>query len=297
MENIVAYIVTFSLVFFSYLIVQMFIDKPDMSSYSRLRGKLPGVYKLGFSLLRMFCGTLGPTIRRMTPRKRVNELENQLKMADLHIDVDFVLTAQVIYSVICAVAIFFFVMFTMVDIVDALVGAAIGALVGWMLPSMQLSSFAENRQKSIVKELPFSIDLLASAMRSGLDFTAAVNYIISNARPSSVLAQEFGVMVRDMQLGKTRVEALEDLSARIQSEELTAFTSAVIHGSEIGAPIADTIKIQGEEMRRRRFAKAEEKASQASGKMLLPIALFIMPAFFIMLSVPLYMQFKKSSAM
>ena len=101
-------------------------------------------------------------------------------------------------------------------------------------------------------------------------------------------------MLRDIQLGKTRVEALERMAARVQTDDFTAFTNAIIHGTEIGAAISETIKIQGEDMRRKRFARAEELAAQAPGKMLFPIAIFIMPAFFIMLGVPLYLKVKSS---
>jgi len=167
-------------------------------------------------------------------------------------------------------------------------------LLGWIMPTMLISSLASTRQKQILKALPFAIDLLASAMRSGLDFTAAVNYYVTQEGHRNVLAQEFGLMMRDMQLGKTRIEALESMIDRIQSDDFTSFASAVIHGTEIGAAISQTIKVQGEEMRRRRFARAEEQAGKAPGKMLFPMAIFIMPAFFLMLAVPLYTQFVSS---
>ena len=108
------------------------------------------------------------------------------------------------------------------------------------------------------------------------------------------LAVEFGVMLRQMELGKTRIEALEDMAERIQSEEFLSFCAAVAHGTEVGASIVDTMKVQGEEMRRARFNIAERKAARAPSLMILPIAMFIMPAVFIVIGTPVYLKIQSS---
>lgn len=101
-------------------------------------------------------------------------------------------------------------------------------------------------------------------------------------------------MQKQIELGKTRVEALASMAERVSTQEFTTFVSAVAHGTEIGASIVDTMVIQSEEMRRARFNLAEQKAQRAPSLMILPMALFIMPAVFIIIFVPVYLKIQAS---
>ena len=74
----------------------------------------------------------------------------------------------------------------------------------------------------------------------------------------------------------------------------TAFVDAVAHGIEVGASLVGTMRMQGEDMRRARFHLAEEKAARAPSIMILPMALFIMPAVFVIVFVPVFLRYKAS---
>ena len=127
-----------------------------------------------------------------------------------------------------------------------------GAFLGWVYPRMIVEKRARQRQVEIIKSLPFAIDLLASAMRAGLDFLAAVRYYVK-VGGKGALAVEFGLLLHQLEFGKSRLEALEEMATHVQTAEFTAFVGAVAHGTEIGASIIDTLQIQGEDMRRARF--------------------------------------------
>ena len=286
-------LIVFLLVAGSYLFVQMFLEKPDFSSLPARR-HLPPLFRNCYWLIAVFSASLGASAQRLLSRKSLDRLEQQLKVAAIEVPPAFIITAQWLFALLGALIGFFSGLLLFYSQAGAAIAAILLALLGMILPSMTVSSRVEARQKAITRALPFAIDLVASAMRSGLDFSAAVRYYVASEDKTSVLAQEFALMLRDIQLGKTRVEALERMAARVQTDDFTAFTNAIIHGTEIGAAISETIKIQGEDMRRKRFARAEELAAQAPGKMLFPIAIFIMPAFFIMLGVPLYLKVKSS---
>ena len=158
------------------------------------------------------------------------------------------------------------------------------------MPSTVIFNAADLRQSQIMKSLPFAIDLIGSAMRSGIDFTAAIRYYVSTEKEDNPLALEFGILLRQLELGKTRIEALEDMTKRVQHDAFGAFSSAVIHGMEVGASIVETMKIQAEEMRRVRFNAAERKAAKAVSAMIFPIAVFIMPAMFMIIGVPVLIR-------
>ena len=126
-----------------------------------------------------------------------------------------------------------------------------------------------------------------------MDFSAAIRFYVKIAA-SGPLTDEYAKMLREMELGVIRTEAIQNMANRIQIKEFSAFVAAVILGTELGSPMAETMEIQGEEMRRTRFAIAENKAQRAPSMMLLPMALFIMPAVFIIILTPLFLKMGES---
>ena len=163
--------------------------------------------------------------------------------------------------------------------------------VGWIYPSMTLEKYVQWRQNELTRALPFAIDLIGSAMRAGLEFGAAMRYF-TGLKMEDPLTEEFGTVLQQIELGKTRTEALAEMAHRVQLDDFTSFVGVIAYGTEIGASIADTLRIHGEELRRARFHLAERKAARAPSLMILPMALFIMPAVFIIIITPVIMQMR-----
>ena len=174
-----------------------------------------------------------------------------------------------------------------------LIGAptAFMTFVGWEYPDLSLQSYVQNRKELLVRALPFAIDLISSAMRAGLEFGAAVRYYVG-LRMACPLTVEFERVLQQIELGKTRVEALQMMAKRLQIEAFTSFVGVVAYGTEIGASISDTLMVHGEELRRERFHLAERKAQRAPSLMILPMALFILPSVFVIIITPVMMQMK-----
>lgn len=162
---------------------------------------------------------------------------------------------------------------------------------GWQMPAISLQNCAERRQEEITKALPFAIDLIGSAMRAGLEFGAAMRYY-TNLGGKGALEEEFTRVIQEVTLGKPFTESLQAMADRLHIKSFTAFVGVVSYGAEIGASIAATLKLHGAELRRERFALAEQKAARAPSMMIFPLAVFIMPAVFIIIFVPVLMQFK-----
>ena len=162
------------------------------------------------------------------------------------------------------------------------VAGLIGAFIGWFLPGITVGNLVQTRQTQILQAIPFSIDLISSAMRGGLDFSAAIRFYV------------YRTMLREMELGVIRTVALQNMAERIQLKEFTSFTSAVVMGTELGASLVETMEIQSEEMRKLRFSIAECTAQRAPALMLLPMALFILPAVFIIILTPVFLKMKEA---
>ena len=107
---------------------------------------------------------------------------------------------------------------------------------------------------------------------------------------SSALAVEFGQTLRDIQLGRTRAQALRDLSRRVDLPELNSLVSALIQADELGSSLGPILRVQSEQLRTRRSQQAEKLAMQAPVKILLPLIFFIFPCIFIMIFGPIILR-------
>jgi len=288
-NNIVLYVIVFLVVFIPYLFLAFFINKPEKRSIDFKLCNIPPLYRMTWGLIAYFTESLGVFAEGLQPNRK-KKFQDALIVANIKMDTTYIFAAEVLFGMICAVAgVLFSMSFTM-NPFALLFSAFIFGFIGAVMPSTTIMSAADKRQNQIMKSLPFAIDLIGSAMRSGIDFTAAIRYYVSTETAENPLALEFGILLRQLELGKTRIEALEDMNRRVQHDAFGAFTSAVIHGMEVGASIVETMKIQAEEMRRVRFNAAERKAARAVSAMIFPIAVFIMPAMFIIIGTPVLLK-------
>jgi len=156
--------------------------------------------------------------------------------------------------------------------------------LGWILPDQWLKQKAGARRTQIEDAIPDFIDLLTICLDAGLSFDAALQRVAEKVE--GPLAEELTVMLTEIRYGRPRMEAMEGLSTRISVEDMTAFVNAVVQSQKLGVALGETVRIQSAEIRRRRRQKAEEKASQASLKMLFPMIGCIFPTLFIVLMGP-----------
>jgi tight adherence protein C len=89
-----------------------------------------------------------------------------------------------------------------------------------------------------------------------------------------------------MRIGKSKREALREMSQRVDEDGLTAFVSAVVQADQLGVAITQVLRIQSEAMRIRRRQRAQELAQKAPIKMLFPMAFLIFPALYVVILGP-----------
>jgi len=173
----------------------------------------------------------------------------------------------------------------------ALLTFIICALIGWVYPVTWVSGCARKRKAAMSKALPYAIDLITVAMEAGQDFGAALRHFVEEG-PHGPLRTEFAVTLRETELGKSRIEALQSMADRIQLDEFRSLATTVTQSSEMGASISQTLKIQAEEIRRARYQSAERQAARAPSLLLFPTAIFIVPAVFVIIFTPVIMRIK-----
>lgn len=133
------------------------------------------------------------------------------------------------------------------------------------------------------------MDLLTLSVEAGMDFMSALQQNIER-RTIDPLAEELIRVIREIQLGKTRREALRDMSQRVNMQDLRSVIGALVQADELGVGIGSILRIQSTQIRQRRFEYAEKSANKAPIKMLFPLLFFIFPAVLIILMAPVFMQ-------
>lgn len=159
-----------------------------------------------------------------------------------------------------------------------------GLVAGYFAPSMYLYQKTYDRSAQLLRELPDAIDLMTISVESGLGFDAAIQQVAKNTE--GPLSDEFSRMLREMQIGAGRSEALRSLSERTNIPDLNSFVSAMIQADAFGIPIAQVLRVQSSEMRTKRRQRAEEKAQQVPVKITIPLIFCILPTLFVAVMGP-----------
>ncbi len=167
--------------------------------------------------------------------------------------------------------------------VGAVGGLALAALAYAGLP-MVIDVRARGRRDKIVSALPTVLDLLTLSVEAGMSFDAALQRLVM--RLNGPLIDELELMLREIQLGTTRSDALHALAHRVDAPELTSFVRALTQSDKLGVPLAQMLRTQSDDLRHRLRNEAEEHAMKAPVKMLFPTVLLIFPAVFIVVLGP-----------
>ena len=160
----------------------------------------------------------------------------------------------------------------------------LGAFVGYYLPEWILRSKSGNRQKAMQRALPDALDLLSITVEAGLGFDSAVARVARQA--GGPLGEELHRVLQEMQIGKSRADALRDLADRTTIPELKSFVLAMVQADIFGISIAKVLQVQAREMRIKRRQRAEEQAQKVPVKIVFPLILCIFPSLFIVLLGP-----------
>lgn len=169
------------------------------------------------------------------------------------------------------------------------------SFMGFILPDLRLSSAVRKQEHDCLRALPGFLDLLALSAEAGMGFDSAVLKLTETLEPGPLI-RRFRGFLTTMNVGKTRSEALKETARKMDLPDFTAFANAVIQATETGASLAPILRTSSIEMMARRFERAEKAAHELPVKILLPLFVFVFPATFLMILVPVYFQFVSSGA-
>jgi tight adherence protein C len=234
-----------------------------------------------------FMRRLGEISTRFTPQHVLESTRKRLEMAGNpgRMDASTFLILHFVGAVVVGGLIFVISLFSKTFTLPVkLLLVLVFTVLGYFLPDLLLRSRINARQKSVRKAMPDALDLLTICVEAGLGFDAAMAKV--HEKWDNELALAFGRVIREIQLGKLRRDALRDMAERLGLAEMTSFVAAVIQSEMLGVSMAKVLRIQSDQMRVRRRQRAEELAHQAPIKMIFPMGLLIFPSLMIILLTP-----------
>lgn len=166
----------------------------------------------------------------------------------------------------------------------SLLFAAVAFAIGLYLPNMWLNSKARARQKAIANALPDTLDMMSICVDAGLGFEAALQKVAFQSEGE--LALEMRRVISEIRVGVSRADALRHLAERTQVQDVASFVAVLVQADRLGIAIRNVLNTQSVQMRILRRQRAEEEAGKAPIKMLIPLAMFIFPAMFIVILGP-----------
>ncbi len=165
----------------------------------------------------------------------------------------------------------------------------IGFIVGFMAPDWQLDARLSARRTRMVMELPTILDMLTIAASAGLALEQALLEI--SRQSAGTVAQELQRASREMALGqRPLVDALQAMADRNGVPELTGVVDHLRAVHDQGLPLVQSLAAQAEALRDRQRLRIVEEGGKASVRMVLPVALFILPVLFVVVLVPASLQ-------
>ena len=174
-----------------------------------------------------------------------------------------------------------------IDKVWWLIGAG---LFGFIFPNIILNSRVRKRKYAIVRVLPETVDLLGLCVGAGLDFMAALRWVIDKVKINPLI-EELLLVLKEINVGKPRIEALKDMSKRLSIPDITSFVRTLVQADRMGTPVEEAFKILSEDTRLRRFHRGERQAMKAPLKMLIPLIFCILPVILIIVAGPIMIKF------
>jgi len=250
----------------------------------------------------LFMMPVWPLVRLVTffvgnnlPAAYLNKLDTKLQKNGL----SFVMTGEDYFSV-CLV--FAMVLPTLAAITMASSGSirpeylVILALLGYILPEAWVRDSRRKRDREVVSSLPIYLDYLSMCVDAGLNFSGALKQAVDKG-PKGAMKNEFRIVLRDVNSGQTRADALTRMAERIDLKDVTVFVSAVIQAEKMGTSMRDTLIIQAEQRLDERFQRAEKMAMEAPVKLVIPLVVFIFPLTFMILLFPIVIKFIEQGAL
>jgi tight adherence protein C len=165
------------------------------------------------------------------------------------------------------------------------------ALAAFILPRTWLRRRIAARQEAIRRSLPDALDLLVVCVEAGLGLDSAILRVGQEMELGHrALSDELKAMTLELRAGKLRQDAFRDMAGRIGLEDVNSLVAVLVQTESFGTSVSRALRVFAEDMRLKRFHRAEEIAARLPVKISIPLILFIFPSIFVAMLGPVVIQ-------
>ena len=164
------------------------------------------------------------------------------------------------------------------------------AVLLYAYPESGLKSAAAERARRFTHDLPGSLDVMRLVAQSGGDLLSAIRAVI-DVMGKGPVRDELGRVVAETAIGTSLAQALNNVAARVGTNEANAVFSTLAQSLEMGTSVADNLQSASQLIRHSARVKAQAQAQKAVVNMSFPLLLLILPGIFIVLFAPLVIQY------
>ena len=167
----------------------------------------------------------------------------------------------------------------------------VAAAIGYYAPNLVLNNLVARRQREIFESFPDALDLMTVCVEAGLGMDAALARVAAEiGLKSKILAEELHLVTLELRAGSAKEKALRNLALRTGVDDVHALVAMLIQAERFGTSIADSLRIQSDQLRTKRRQRAEEQAAKIALKLLFPLIFFIFPSLMVVLLGPAIIQ-------
>ncbi len=179
----------------------------------------------------------------------------------------------------------------LISMASGIIFGVLAGLAGTLAPIFWLDHVKRSRQTRIRRALPDALDVMVICLEGGLSLAGSFSRVareLATAHP--MLAVEFNIVERQIQMGRTTGEAVRGLADRFDLEELRSMSSVITQAERVGSSVVTALQVFADTLRQKRHQRAEEMAHKATVKLLFPTIFFIFPGIFVVVLGPAAIQ-------
>lgn len=158
---------------------------------------------------------------------------------------------------------------------------------GYLMVNGFLSRRVRLRQNELQKALPDTLDMLVVCVEAGLGLNQAIARVSEEVEHiSPTMSEELQIVGLEIRAGTPREDALRHLGERTGLKDIKGLVSMLIQTDRFGTSIAQALRVHSDDMRTKRRQRAEEAAAKTTIKLVIPLAIFVFPAMFVVILGP-----------
>jgi tight adherence protein C len=241
-----------------------------------------------FRVVLQWVSPLGAWVRQPLPARYCDRLERRLLRADLDeaLDIDAALGLVAVPAVVASTLALLAALAGRSDLAG---GALLAALTLAALLESWLRRRVSDRERRFLRDLPAYLDVLTVCVEAGVTLAVALRLAVEKAAPSPA-RRVFARLLHEIRMGRSRVEALQNVARLYELEALSSLVAALIQSEGHGMGLGTVLRAQSQQRATERQLRAEKAAMKAPVKMLGPLVLCVFPCTFVVIAVPVLVR-------